>query len=229
MAAIPKEPQFPVTVWEAPVRIWHWVMVLAMLVLFVTGYFIGTPPPSVPGEASENFLFGYIRFAHFSAGYIFAVTLLGRIYWAFVGNKYAREIFVIPVSMLSGEWWKRFFAVVSHYLFIKHNPEEHVGHNPLAAAAMFFMYVVGSVFMIVTGFSMYGEGLGMGSWAFTYFTSWVNPLLGYSQAVHTWHHACMWYLIAFAIVHVYFVLREDIWSGLTVVGSMLDGVRARKK
>jgi Ni,Fe-hydrogenase I cytochrome b subunit len=38
-----------------PVRIWHWVMVPAMLVLFVTGYFIGAPLPSVGGEASENF------------------------------------------------------------------------------------------------------------------------------------------------------------------------------
>ena len=58
-----------VYVYEAPVRIWHWVNALAITVLAVTGYLIGSPPPSLPGEASEHFLMGYIRFAHFAAAY----------------------------------------------------------------------------------------------------------------------------------------------------------------
>ena len=39
-------------VYEAPVRIWHWTNALAITVLCVTGYFIGSPPPSLSGEAS---------------------------------------------------------------------------------------------------------------------------------------------------------------------------------
>ena len=61
-----------VYVYEAPVRLWHWVNALAILVLGVTGYFIGSPLPSLPGEASHSFLMGYIRFAHFAAGYVLA-------------------------------------------------------------------------------------------------------------------------------------------------------------
>ncbi len=38
---------FPVYVWEVPVRIWHWVMAGCMVVLAITGYLIGTPPPSI--------------------------------------------------------------------------------------------------------------------------------------------------------------------------------------
>ncbi|WP_205254267.1 cytochrome b/b6 domain-containing protein, partial [Escherichia coli] len=41
-------------VFEAPVRIWHWLTVLCMAVLMVTGYFIGKPLPSVSGEATGN-------------------------------------------------------------------------------------------------------------------------------------------------------------------------------
>gem|GEM_PF-1532947 len=37
-------------VFEAPVRIWHWLTVLCMAVLMVTGYFIGKPPPFLSGE-----------------------------------------------------------------------------------------------------------------------------------------------------------------------------------
>jgi Ni/Fe-hydrogenase 1 B-type cytochrome subunit len=69
---------FPVYVWQVPVRIWHWVMALAMVVLCVTGYFIGSPLPSVGGEASNHYLFGYIRFAHFAAAYVFAITFVLR-------------------------------------------------------------------------------------------------------------------------------------------------------
>ena len=55
-------------VFEAPVRIWHWLTVLCMAVLMVTGYFIGKPLPSVSGEATYLFYMGYIRLIHFSAG-----------------------------------------------------------------------------------------------------------------------------------------------------------------
>jgi Ni/Fe-hydrogenase 1 B-type cytochrome subunit len=84
-------------VYEAPLRLWHWVNALAITVLAITGYLIASPLPSQPGEASDNFLMGYIRFAHFSAAYVFAIGFLGRIYWGFVGNHHARQIFILPV------------------------------------------------------------------------------------------------------------------------------------
>jgi Ni/Fe-hydrogenase 1 B-type cytochrome subunit len=228
MAAIPKQVRFPVYVWEVPVRLWHWVMVLSMAVLAVSGYFIGKPPATVPGEAIDNYVLGYIRFAHFTAGYIFAVALVGRIYWAIVGNRYAREIFVVPFLMLTPAWWGRLWRVGLEYAFIRHNPDVHIGHNALAMAAMFFMFVLGSVFMVATGFALYGEGTGAGSWAHTAFTSWLLPLFSNSQNLHTWHHLGMWYLLWFAMVHLYFVFREDLISGYTVARSMVDGYRARK-
>jgi len=217
--------KFPKYVWEAPVRIWHWVMALAMVVLCVTGYFIGTPLPSVPGEASDSYLMGYIRFTHFAAAYVFTVMLLMRAYWAIVGNKQSREMFLVPLFVFQPSWWRSFFRVLGHYLFIRPQNDWHLGHNQLAMAAMFGMYVLGAIFMIVTGFALYGEGTGMGSWQHTLFSSWVIPLFGQSQDVHTWHHGGMWYLICFTIVHLYFVIREDITSGLTVVSSMISGWR----
>jgi Ni/Fe-hydrogenase b-type cytochrome subunit len=152
--------KFPAYVWEAPVRLWHWIMALCMIVLWGTGYFIGTPLPSVPGEAYENFLMGYIRFAHFSAAYIFTVMFLMRVYWAIVGNKQAKEIFLVPFYMLTPSWWTGFFRVVGHYIFIRPKNDWHYGHNQLAMAAMFGMYVLGTLFMIFTGFALSGEGLG---------------------------------------------------------------------
>ncbi len=215
-------------VWEAPVRLWHWVMMLAMFVLIGTGFLIGVPPPSVGGEAHDTFWFGYIRFLHFTAGYIFAIFFVLRVYWLFVGNKYSREIFVVPFSMLTARFWSGLFHQALYYLFVHRDSRSYEGHNPLAAAAMFFMYLLGTVWMILSGFALYGEGTGMGSWQFVLFTSWLQPLVGDSQTLHTWHRLGMWYLILFAIVHMYMVVREDVFSKETVISTMINGWRVPK-
>jgi Ni/Fe-hydrogenase 1 B-type cytochrome subunit len=219
----------PVYVWEAPVRLWHWVMMLAMLVLIGTGFLIGVPPPSVGGEAYDTFWFGYVRFLHFAAGYVFAVFFALRVYWALVGNRYAREIFTVPVQMFSAKFWSGLVHQTLYYLFVHRESRGYQGHNPLAAAAMFFMYVLGAVWMIASGFALYGEGAGMGSWQFRLFTSWLQPLVGDSQQLHTYHRLGMWYLVIFSIVHIYMVIREDIFSKETVISTMINGWRVPKR
>jgi Ni/Fe-hydrogenase 1 B-type cytochrome subunit len=228
-AAQARIPAGAVYVYEAPVRLWHWVMMFAMFALMVTGYFIGAPLFSTPGEASSQYLMGYIRFVHFASGYVFAIFLVLRLYWALVGNHHAREVFLVPLSMFKPSWWGNLFHQTLYYLFLVKESKGYDGHNPLAAAAMFFMYMLGAVFMIVSGFALYGEGTGMGSWQFKFFSSWVLPLIGDSQKVHTWHHLGMWYLIVFSIVHMYMVVREDIMSDRTVISTMINGWRVSKE
>jgi len=228
MAAATQGKAHAVYVWEAPVRLWHWVMMVAMLVLIPTGYLIGVPPPSVGGEAYDQFWFGYIRFLHFAAGYVFAIMFVLRIYWAIVGNKYAREIFVVPFTLFKASFWQGLFNDARFYLFIRRDGGSYEGHNPMAALAMFFMYLLGTVWMILSGFALYGEGAGMGSWQFTVFTSWLQPLVGDSQTLHTWHRLGMWYLIVFSLIHIYMVFRQDIFSKETVISTMVNGWRVPK-
>lgn len=216
-----------VYVYEAPVRLWHWVNALAITVLAVTGYLIGRPLPSVPGEASGNYLLGYIRFAHFASGYVLAIALLGRIYWAFAGNHHARELFTLPV--LRAAYWREVFAMLAWYLFLRRRPNQYVGHNPMARLAMFFGYFVLTLFMIATGFALYGEGTQDGSWAHTLFTSWVVPLFGgNSQQVHSLHRLGMWLMLCFVIVHVYAAIREDIMGRQSIISTMISGHRTFK-
>ena len=44
-----------VYVYEAPVRLWHWVNALAIVVLIVTGYLIASPPAVVAGRGERAF------------------------------------------------------------------------------------------------------------------------------------------------------------------------------
>ena len=212
-------------IYEAPVRIWHWVNALAITVLAVTGYLIGSPLPTVGGEASEHYVMGYIRFAHFSAGYVLAVGLLGRMYWAVVGNHYSRELFFVPIFQKS--YWVELWGMLKWYAFIASRPGRYVGHNPLARFAMFFLFILTAIFMVVTGFALYAEGAQAGSWQDKLF-GWVIPLFGQSQDVHTWHHLGMWALICFVILHVYAAVREDIMGRSSVISTMVSGHRTFK-
>ncbi len=215
-----------VYVYEAPVRLWHWINALGIFVLALSGYLIGSPLPTMPGEASDNYLMGYIRFAHFAAAYIVAIGFLFRFYWALVGNAHAREIFFPP--LLSPRFWGGVFHEIGWYLFLLKEPKKYTGHNPLAILTMHLMFVWALLFMIVTGFALYGEGTGYDSWQYALFSSWVIPLFGQSQDVHTWHHLVMWVIIVFVIVHVYVAVREDIMSRQSIISSMISGWRSFK-
>ncbi len=221
--ALPQHYEPAVYVYEAPLRLWHWVNALSIVVLCITGYFIGSPLPTMPGEASDNFLMGYIRFAHFSAAYIFVIGFVFRIYWAFVGNEHARQVFLPPV--FSAAWWGGVWHEIRWYMFLAKEPRKYTGHNPLAVLFMHVMVVWGTIFMIVTGLALYGEGAGYGSWQYQWFSAWVIPLFGQSQDVHTWHHMVMWVLISFVILHIYVAVREDIMSRQTLISTMISGWR----
>ncbi len=212
-----------VYVYEGPVRLWHWLNALSIAVLAVTGWFIASPLPSVSGEASENFLMGYVRFVHFAAAYVFAVGFLARIYWALVGNHHAKQLFMLPVT--NGKWWSGMLRELRWYLFLEKRPNKYVGHNPLAHLIMFLAITLGGVFMIVTGFALYGEGAQEGHWSHTLFTSWVIPLFGQSQAVHSWHHLVAWGIVVFVILHVYAAIREEIMSRQSMISAMISGSR----
>ncbi len=215
----------PVYVFEAPVRVWHWVHVTSFFVLAASGYLIGNPLPSIGGEASDHFLMGDIRLVHFIAAYVFAIGFLVRIYWALVGNRYAREIFLPAIWRL--QWWKELFQEIGLYLFLTRRQEKTLGHPPLAQAAMFLFHTLVTVFMICSGFALYGEGLGEGSWANRWF-GWVIPLLGDPEATHDWHNLGMWVLITFTIIHIYMAVRAEIIGRQSSISTIVGGWRMYK-
>ncbi len=210
-------------VYEAPVRLWHWVTVASIIVLVVTGYFIGSPPPTLSGEPSSHFLMGWIRYLHFSAAWIFSVGFAGRVLWTFMGNVYTRELFYIP--FWRKDYWTGLLNEVLVYAFLRKQGEKTIGHNALARTALFFCFTLTSLFMIVSGFALYSDGTGMDSWEGLVF-GWVKPWLGGDLGTHFLHHWGMWVIILFVMIHVYTVTREDIMSRQTLLSSMTNGYRS---
>lgn len=214
-----------VYVYQVPVRLWHWTNALAIAVLALTGWLIASPLPTTTGEASAHYVMGYVRFVHFSAGYVLAIGLLGRLYWAFAGNAYARELFWLPLFQLA--YWRDVVSMLRWYGFVADRPGRFVGHNPLARLVMFCGFLLPAAGMVLTGFALYAQGQQAGSWADLAF-GWVVPLFGSSQDVHTVHHLGLWALLCFSIVHIYAGVREEIVGRASMLSTMVSGWRSFK-
>jgi Ni/Fe-hydrogenase 1 B-type cytochrome subunit len=207
-----------VFVWELPVRIFHWLNAAAIMVLCATGYLIGNPPAMMSSaEASYRFLFGTVRFLHFAAAYIFVFNFLFRIYWGFVGNKYAQWRNFIPTSR---RYFDEIRKVVQIDIFLKRRTEHlSVGHNALAGFMYFIVFIVSGI-MAVTGFGLLSD---MSSWWFPKLFAWVPAFMGGDFAVRDWHHSLMWFFVLFTIVHVYLVFYHDYVEGRGEISSMGGG------
>lgn len=226
MKAAKQHSEEAVYIYEAPMRLWHWINAFSILALAVTGYLIGSPLPSVGGEAYDHYIMGTIRWIHFVAAYLVIIGFVFRIYWVIVGNTHAREIFLPPLFNMN--WWKGVWHEILWYAMLVKEPKKYAGHNPLAVLTMHFAFVWGMVFMIFTGLALYGEGTGPGTWQHSLFSTWIIPLFGQSQDVHTWHHMGMWLIICFVIIHIYVAVREDIMSRQSIISSMISGWRMFK-
>lgn len=209
---------FRVYVWEAPVRLAHWLVVLSILVLVPTGIYIGHPFITAAGQARNVFVMGTVKAIHLYAAIVFATAVIMRLIWMLTGNQAARLNKFIP-------WMRRrrlgLVRTLRFYLFALRKPPGFVGHNPLAGLTytlVFLLYLV----MIVTGMAMWSAGRPT-SWM-GHFT-WLIPLVGGLEVAHWIHHIVMWLIIGFAVHHVYSGALMSIIEQNGTMESMFSGYK----
>lgn len=207
-----------VYVWQLAVRFYHWINATAIIALALTGYIIGSPPALQSGsEASFGYWFGTVRFIHFVAAFVFFFNFLFRIYWGFVGNRFAKWDQFIPYKLSQ---WKEIIQVLClDILQICTKPIKSIGHNALAGFTYFLTFLA-FLFQSITGFGMYSAMSD--SWLPNMF-SWIVPMMGGDFAVRQWHHAMMWFFIIFSMIHVYLVFYHDYVEGRGTISSMAGG------
>ena len=125
-----KDATRPVWVWDLPTRLFHWLLVAAVLVALATELI--TPA-------------SWLNW-HIAAGYTIAALLLFRLVWAAFGSEYSR--------VASFTYRPR---QVADYLraLLRLQPPHHVGHNPAGAAMIFALFAV-LTGLVVTGFIVLG-------------------------------------------------------------------------
>lgn len=118
-----------ILVWDAPIRIVHWLMVLCFAGAYLTA-------------ESES-----LRLVHVTLGYTMAGLVGFRLVWGAVGSRYARFS-----NFIRGP------AAVIRYLrsLISGHPERYVGHNPAGALAIIAL-LGATLLLVATGWANYND------------------------------------------------------------------------
>jgi len=209
-----------VYVWELPVRLCHWLIFGSIVVLAVTGIYIGNPFLSVGGESARRFVMGSMKAIHFWAAMIFILSVAARLLWMFAGNPYARWRQFIPTS---GERLKGIWETFAFYTFLHRDSPAHVGHNPLAGVAYTLVYTLFLV-MIATGLALASANAHVGSFleSFQFLIPWVGGL----QLARFVHHIAMWLIIGFVAHHVWSAFLVDEVEKSSLLGSIFTGYKS---
>jgi len=183
-----------VYVWQYPLRLFHWGMVISIAALSFTGYYIHDP--FIIGQVKYPFLMGWFRFVHELFGMIFLALFIMRIALFFQGNTWVGWRRYVP---LKAAQWKEMVNVAKFYLFINPRPVSKIGHNAMAAFSYVGMYFLILV-EIITGLVLYNNLRH--STFLKYLVGWVQGLVNV-QNLRLIHFCLMFVFIAFAVFHIH--------------------------
>jgi Ni/Fe-hydrogenase 1 B-type cytochrome subunit len=197
----------PVYVWEWPVRIAHWTIVLSLIVLTVTGFYMHSP--FLVATSSRAWVMGTTRFVHELFGFILIAVLILRFYWFFAGNRWAHWRAWIP---LRKDQWRSISTMLLYYTYRRREPDAEIGHNSLAAAT--YMVIMSLLAVeCVTGVVLYS--VVRGSHTLTLLVGWI-PRIVDIQYLRAIHYFIMFLFMAFIIHHVYsaYLVSKEQKNGL---------------
>lgn len=118
-----------ILVWDAPVRVFHWLMVASFFAAYLTA-------------ESERW-----RLLHVTAGYTMAGLVAFRLLWGLVGTRHARFANFVRGPRAVAAYLKRLLG---------RRPEHHVGHNPAGAVAIVALLGLAAL-AAATGWAIYNE------------------------------------------------------------------------
>ena len=203
-------------------RIFHWIMVVAIVVLFLTGLYIGNPffigtQGIEPTYAVNSVLsMEWVRYIHFIAAYALVAGLILKAY-GFLTNKGDRLFPMLHTKL----YWTGILDTKLHYMFLrpKHRPYLR---NSLARSGYATVYLA-IIVEAVTGFAMYYmvEPNRFLAKVFGPVNNWLIS----EYTVHLIHHYVAWFIVLFAIIHVYMAIRADYLEKGGEVSSMFSGIK----
>jgi len=222
-------------VWDASTRWFHWINALCVIALAVAGFVI----LNAGGLGASNAGKLALKTIHTWIGYVFALNLLWRIAWAFLGNRYARWRSVLPGG-------KGYFRAVRSYVaaFIAGPPEQYLGHNPagrLGIAVLFLLLAI----QLITGLVLAGTDLfypPIGHWV----AQWVaapdvapgslvplapkmydaaayESMRAFRKPFALVHLYSFYVLVVVVVMHVAAVIITELKEGGSIISAMFTG------
>ena len=207
-------------------RLQHWIRVVAITVLIISGFYLAYPILSpTPTNEPTNFMYALFRSWHIIFGFVLISAFMLKVYIFFFGKmeKRERESFTDIFS------FKAWFKQIGYYLLFTKRPKLHGAYNPLQFVAYFMFYIL-LIGLIVTGLILYvhvyHEGLG----GFLYDPMRaIEVMLGGLATVRELHHIFMWGVILFIVLHLYLVTFNTVYMKEGAIDAIFSGLKWHKK
>jgi cytochrome b len=222
-------------VWDATVRWFHWINLLCMLGLIAVG--VGILNDKALGVTNDGKIL--LKTVHVWIGYVFALNLLWRLVWAFVGGPHARWRTILPGGRGYINEMLRYVAD-----FLAGRRRQYLGHNPLGRIAVTLLLILLLV-QAVTGLVLAGTDLfypPIGSWI----ANWVaapgidpatlvpyapdmydkvayEAMRAFREPVVTVHYYGFYLLVTFGLIHVLAVVVTELREGGNLISAMFSG------
>lgn len=221
--------------WDRSVRAFHWINLLCMIGLIAVG--VAILNDKALGVTNEGKIL--LKSVHAWIGYVFALNLLWRLVWAFIGGPRARWRAILPGG-------RGYLGEVRSYVsgFSAGRSRQYLGHNPLGRLAVAILLLL-LLNQAVSGLVLAGTDLfwpPLGGWI----AGWVAAagvdsatLVPYAPEMYdeaayeamrafrkpfiTAHEYGFYTLLVFAALHILAVVVTEVREGGGLVSAMITG------
>ena len=137
------------SVWDRTTRLFHWINVICITGLVCAGVVILND--KALGVSNDGKVL--LKTVHVYIGYVFALNLVWRLVWGFLGNKYSRWKAILPFG-------KGYLRSLNEYVAGMKSgmPPLYLGHNPLGKLMVAFLFLLLSM-QATTGLVLAGTDL----------------------------------------------------------------------
>ncbi|HEX3011717.1 MAG TPA: Ni/Fe-hydrogenase, b-type cytochrome subunit [Syntrophomonadaceae bacterium] len=182
---------------SAWIRICHWINMISITMLILTGFYIHAP---LSFRLFSNM--DTPRLIHFAMAYVLCAGVVLRLYYAFTTGDWKNIIFDVKTD------FKKLPSMLKYYTFLSKEHPYYGKYNP-GQKGMYTGVFAMAIIQIITGFIMYKPNM---------FMAW-GGFLGGLVAVRIIHYVINWIFVLCILAHVYL----DISEGVPVLLSMFTG------
>lgn len=204
----------------------HWIRVVTMLVLVVTGFYIADPflTPYVSDEPT-NFMNALWRAWHIIFGFILIASTMVKSY-LFIFDRHSRNERMSFFDFINPKIW---IQQIKYYMLIGVHPEARGIYNPLQFIAYFMIFVtlfVISITGLILHMHVYHDGFG------GMIFELLRPLevwMGGLAVVREIHHITMWIFLLFIPIHIYMAVFNSVYGKTGAMDAIFSGYTWHKK
>jgi cytochrome b len=230
---VPQLKAYPV--WDISVRWFHWINVVCVLGLIAVG--VAIVNDKALGVSNDGKIL--LKTVHVWIGYVFALNLLWRLVWAFIGGVHSRWRAILPFG-------RGYLGETSSYLsdIRAGRPRQYLGHNPLGRIAVMLLLLL-LLTQAITGLVLAGTdlfyppiGSRIASWVAA---PGVDPatLVPYAPTMYDKesfaamrsfrgpfvevHELAFYALLVLAFIHIVAVVITELREGGNLITAMFTG------